>query len=133
MNEMVCIWVLDTLLFSLEHIHINWLRDHTSWAHVELEWRLRLFSSTSNLWFWISPQQGTLSLFLYFEIYIVHVIYCECFSLRMFCMRYKHVFFQHNYQCIFMGLNSILEVFSHKANAFIFLCLFLGAGSPILC
>ena len=31
-NEMVCMWVLDTLLFSLEHIHINWLRDHISWA-----------------------------------------------------------------------------------------------------
>ena len=46
---MVCMWVEATFLFSLEHIHINWLRYHTSWAQVELEWRLRMFPSTSNL------------------------------------------------------------------------------------
>ena len=38
-------------------------------------------------------------LFLYSEIYIIHIIYCEWsrfinFPLCMFCMRYKHVFFQ---------------------------------------
>ena len=59
--KMVCMWMEATFLFSLEHIHINWLRDHTSWAQVELEWRLRMFPSTSNLWFWISPHQGILS------------------------------------------------------------------------
>ena len=39
-------------------------------------------------------------LFLYSEIYIVHIINCEWsrsvnFLLRMFCMQYKHIFFQH--------------------------------------
>ena len=29
----------------------NWLRDHISWALVELEWRLKVFPSTSNLCF----------------------------------------------------------------------------------
>ena len=28
---------------------------------MELVWRLKVFSGTSNLWFWISPYQGTLS------------------------------------------------------------------------
>ena len=40
-------------------------------------------------------------LFLYSEIYIIHVINCEWsrsinFLLRMSCMRYKHVFFQQH-------------------------------------
>ena len=40
-------------------------------------------------------------LFLNSKIYIVHVINCEWsrsvnFPLRMFCMQYKHVFFQQN-------------------------------------
>ena len=56
-----CMWVLDTLSFSLEQINRNYLKDHTSWAQVELEWRLEVFSRTSDLWFWNSPHQGTLS------------------------------------------------------------------------
>ena len=61
MHEMVCMWVWATLLFSLEHIRVNWLRDHTSWAKVELEWRLKVFPSTSNLCYWISPHQDIIS------------------------------------------------------------------------
>ena len=56
-----CMWVLDTHSFSFEQTHRNWLRDHTSWVLVELEWRLKVFSRTSDLWFWISLHQGTLS------------------------------------------------------------------------
>ena len=89
---MVCMWVLDTLLFSLQHIHINWLRDHTSWAQVELEWRLKVY----------------IHLFLNSEICIVHAINCEWsrsvkFLLRMFCMQYKHMFFQQWVQSIKCG------------------------------
>ena len=61
LHEMVCMWVLDTHSFSLEHTHItDW--ETTLLGHqVELEWRLKVFPSASNLWFWISLHQGTLS------------------------------------------------------------------------
>ena len=71
------------------------------------------FLSTSGIWvkiksvlknFWslvlkFTTPRYTL-LFLYFETYIVHIINCEWsrsvnFLLRMFCMRYKHIFFHH--------------------------------------
>ena len=99
----VYVWVKATLLFSL----VNWLRDYTSWALVELDWRLKVFPSTFDLcleihWYAL--------LFLNFEIYIVHVINCEWsrfvnFPLHMFCMRYKHVFFQHRTH----GLNILVR------------------------
>ena len=41
-------------------LETNW--ETTFIGHkVELEWRLKVFPSTSNLLFWISPHQGTLS------------------------------------------------------------------------
>ena len=57
---MVCMWGLDTLSYSLENTHItNW--ESTLLGHqVELEWKLKVFSSFSNLWFWISLHQSTL-------------------------------------------------------------------------
>ena len=60
-HELVCMWVLDTLPFFQKHKHItNW--ETTLIGHqVELEWKLRVFSSASNLWSWISSLQGTLS------------------------------------------------------------------------
>ena len=73
---MVCMWVLDTLSFSLEHTRItNWETTLLGYQHthitdwettllgyqVELEWRLKVFSSASNIWFWISLLQGRLS------------------------------------------------------------------------
>ena len=62
--------------FSLKYIHItDW--ETTLLGHqVELEWRLRVFPSAFNLWFWISLHQGTL-LFLYSKTYIAHVINCK--------------------------------------------------------
>ena len=95
---MVCMWVMDTLLFSLEHIYINWLRDHTSWALVELEWSLKVFLTTSNHCLKFTTPRYTL-LFLYSKIYKVHFINCKWsksvnFPLHMSCMRYKHVFIQ---------------------------------------
>ena len=43
---------------------------------VKLEWRLKVFSSTSNLWFWISPHQGTLtySWILKFAKYMLSIV-----------------------------------------------------------
>ena len=55
--KMVCMWA--TLWFSLEHIHINWLRDHTSWASCGIEMKIRGILKS---WFWISLHQGTLSI-----------------------------------------------------------------------
>ena len=54
-------------------------------------------------------------LFVNSETYIVHVINCEWsrsvnFSLRMFCMRYKHVFFQQ-YFGHSLGLGIFLSIF----------------------
>ena len=41
-------WVLDTLILSRTY---NWLKDHTSWALVKLEWRLKVFPRTFDLCF----------------------------------------------------------------------------------
>ena len=41
---------------------------------VELEWRLKVFPRASNLLFWISSHQGTLSCSLNSENHIIHVI-----------------------------------------------------------
>ena len=60
---MACMWVWDTLSFSLEHTHITDWETTLLGYQVELEWRLKVFPSASNLWFWISPLQGTLSCF----------------------------------------------------------------------
>ena len=79
------------IIFSRIYIY-NWLRDHTSWAQVELKWRLKVFSRTFDLWFWNSPYRGTF-LFLNSKTYLVHVINYEWssewsrsvnFSLRKF-------------------------------------------------
>ena len=61
-------------------------------------------------------------LFLYSEIYIVHVINGEWsksvnFPLRMFCMWYKHIFFQHEKpKCLKIeskkGHSTLLKAFS---------------------
>ena len=66
---------------------------------VELEWRLKVFPSTSNLLFLNFTVLRYTFLFFYSETYMVHVINCEWsrsvnFSLRIFYMRYKHVFFR---------------------------------------
>ena len=50
------------------------MRNHTSRALVELEWRLKVFSRTSNLWFLNFTTPRYTLLFLYSEIYIEHVI-----------------------------------------------------------
>ena len=52
-----CRWVYVTLKFFI----CNQLRIHTSWALVELEWRLKVFPSASIFVFWNSPLQGMLS------------------------------------------------------------------------
>ena len=57
MMEMVCMWV--TLLFSLEHIHVNWLRDHTSWAPCGIGMLIRGILKSL---FWILLHQGTLAI-----------------------------------------------------------------------
>ena len=72
---------------------------HTSWALVELEWRLKVFPSALIFVLKFTASRYTL-LYLNFEIYIVHVIDCEWsrsvnFPLRVFCMRYKHLIIQH--------------------------------------
>ena len=59
-HEMVCMLGKDFFILSRTYTH-NWLRDHTSWALVELEWRLKVFSSAYNLYFWNSSHQVTLS------------------------------------------------------------------------
>ena len=70
---------------------------------VELEWRLKVFPTTSNILFLNFTAPKYAFLFLNSETYIVHVINCEWsrsvnFPLHMFCMRYKHIFFQHRGQ-----------------------------------
>ena len=107
---MVCMWVLDTLSFSLEHTHITDWETTLLGYQVELEWRLKVFPSASNLWFWISLLQSTLS-FLYSKTYITHVINCEWsrsvnFPQRMFCMRYKHIFFLHTHDVVWWRMAS---------------------------
>ena len=72
-NEMVGMWVLDTLYSLLG----NWLRDHTSWALVELEWRLKVFPSTSNILVLNFTAPKYTFFFLNSETYIIHVINCE--------------------------------------------------------
>ena len=65
---------LDNQLYGEKHIDFlehTWKGVCECWTFIhsllnklietELEWRLKLFSRTSNLWFWISPHQGTLS------------------------------------------------------------------------
>ena len=79
------------------------MRDRTSWAYVELEWRLKVFLSTSNLWVLNFTAPRYTLLFLNSKIYIVHVINCEWsrfvnFPLRIFCMRYKPCFSHNWYQ-----------------------------------
>ena len=82
----------------LSYFPLNWLRDHTSWALVELEWKLKVVLSTSSLWFLNFTTLKYALLFLNSKIYIVHVIDCEwsrsvIFPLRLFCMRYKTCIF----------------------------------------
>ena len=101
------------IIFSRIYTY-NWLRDHTSWVQVELKWRLKVFSRTSDLWFWNSPYRGTL-LFLNSKTYLVHVINYEWssewsrsvnFPLHMFYMRYKLCFsnsIQHASTCSYSG------------------------------
>ena len=79
------------------------MRDRTSWAYVELEWRLKVFPSTSNLWVLNFTAPRYTLLFLNSKIYIVHVINYEWsrsvnFPLRIFCMRYKPCFSHNWYQ-----------------------------------
>ena len=49
--DLECMWMLDIHSFSLEHTHItDW--ETTLLEHqMELEWRLKMFSRTSDLWF----------------------------------------------------------------------------------
>ena len=82
----------------LSYFPLNWLRDHTSWALVELEWKLKVVLSTTSLWFLNFTTLKYALLFLNSKIYIVHVIDCEwsrsvIFPLRLFCMRYKTCIF----------------------------------------
>ena len=63
--------VSHSLILSLETDWETTLLGHK----VELEWRLKVFSSTSNLSFWISPHPGTLtcSWILKFAWYILSI------------------------------------------------------------
>ena len=78
-------------------LETNW--ETTLLGHqVELEWRLKVFPSTSNLLFLNFTAPRYAFLFLNSETYIVHVINCEWsrsvnFPLCMFCMQYKLCFF----------------------------------------
>ena len=67
-----CMWVYVTLKFFL----CNQLRVHTSWAIVELEWRLKVFPSASIFVLKFTASRYAL-LYLNSEIYIGHVIDCE--------------------------------------------------------
>ena len=76
----------------------NWLRDHTSWTSSGIGVKIK--SILKNFWSLVLKFTTTryILLFLYSEIYIVHIINCEWnrsvnFLLHMFCMRYKYVFF----------------------------------------
>ena len=57
--KMVCMWVLTTLLFSLEHKHVNWLRYYTSIALCGF--KMNINGILKSL-FWISLHQGMLSI-----------------------------------------------------------------------
>ena len=93
---MVCMWVLDTLLFSLG----NWLRDQTSWALGGIRVKIKSVPKYFKYFLFLNFAAPRYTfLFLNFETYIVYVINCEWsrfvnFLLRMSCMQYKHVFFQ---------------------------------------
>ena len=74
-------------------------RDHTSLESSGIGVKIKVFPSTSNLLFLNLTALRYNFLFLNSETYIVHVINCERsrsvnFPLCMFCMQYKHVFFQ---------------------------------------
>ena len=53
--KIVCIWVYATLLFSLEHIRVNWLRYHTFWAPCGIGMKIE---GILKFCFWISLHQG---------------------------------------------------------------------------
>ena len=67
-------WTLS-LILSWTNSHY-WLRDHTSWALVELEWRLKVFLNAYNLFFEIHHTKVH-SLVLIFWNLQAHVIYYE--------------------------------------------------------
>ena len=102
-----CVCECKPLLFSLEHMRVNWLRDHSSWAKVEFEWRLKVFPSTSNILFLISPHQGTLSYFkiLKFTWYMLSITNEVNLLISVAYVLYaiQTMFFQH-YVCIWDAL-----------------------------
>ena len=94
--------------------------------------KIRVFPSISNLWFLNFTALRYTLLFLYFEIYIVYVINCEWsrsinFLLRMFCIRYKHIFIQqyiYRYVTKFFFFN-----FSWNNDIILYFFMFIFSGS----
>ena len=72
---MVYVSVGHTLILSWTNSHY-WLRDHTSSALMELEWRLKVFPVLTIFVLKFITPRYTLS-FSYSEIYIAQVIYHE--------------------------------------------------------
>ena len=89
----------------LNKIHRHWLRYHTSWTSVELEWRLKMFPSTSNLCFEIHHIKVHSLVLVFWNL---HSTWSRSvnFPLRMFCMQYKHVFFHQSTLPPALNLNS---------------------------
>ena len=72
---MVYVSVEHSRILSWTNSHY-WLRDHTSWALVELKWRLKVFPSAYNLCFELHHIKVH-SLVLIFWNLQAHVIYYE--------------------------------------------------------
>ena len=121
--EIVCMSEWKPLFYS----PLNWLRDHTSWALVELEWRLKVFPSASDLCFEFTTSRYAF-LFLNSEIYIVYVINYEwsrSISTAYVSYEIQTMFFQHISSSIMGGstcaANSChLWAYSQKDSPFFF-------------
>ena len=113
---MVCMWVLDTFLFSLEHTHINWLRDHTSWASSGFGMKIKSIPKyfKSLVLNFITPRYIIL-----YMLSIANEVDSLIFRYICFCMRYKHVFYQHS---PFQLLPLLLQ-FHKRALYWLVLCL----------
>ena len=88
-HEMVYVSVGHTLILSWTNSHY-WLRDHTSWALMELEWRLKVFPNAYNLCFEIHHTKVH-SLVLIFWNLQVHVIYFEWSRSVIFSAAHMHI------------------------------------------
>ena len=112
-----------TLLFSLEQIHKDWLRDHSSWAPCGIEMKIKGILKSL---FWISQHQGTLSILCSriqgYKLSLLNEV--DQWLLLLLCVLYEmqnQIFQQYIYIYIYM---SKMSVWDHKSwtNNFDYIC-----------